>query len=158
MNSLSSDMLTFKNITENELSGSTFYHEEIDMLLPDMRSLSHDSSIGLFEFLGFPKGLFGSILVTFGCLLGALWGPFGSLWVPFGSLWVPFWTTLGSLWWSLAPLGHDFGDFGIILDQKVTKRGVRCFFFVKLLIYYVSLDEKRTIRVVLTKCFPQNQL
>ncbi len=47
MNSLSSDMLTFKNITENELSGSMIYHEEIVIFLPDMRSLSHDSSIGL---------------------------------------------------------------------------------------------------------------
>ena len=115
MNSLSSDMLTFKNITENELSGSMFYHEEIDIFLPDMRSLSHDSSIGLLEFLGFPKGSlwehFSDIWVSIGDHLGVYWVPFGSLWVPFGSLWVPFWTTLGSLWRSSAPLGHYFGDF-----------------------------------------------
>ncbi len=98
MSSLSSDMLTFKNITEHELSGSMFYHEEIYIFLPDMRSLSHDSSIGLLEFLGFPKGLFGSILVTFGCLLGALWIPLGTLLdhcgitlVVLGPPWALFW-------------------------------------------------------------------
>ena len=67
MNSLSSDMLTFKNITEHKLSGSMFYHEEIDIFLPDMSSLSHDSSIGLLEFLGFP--------------LGSLWEHFRDIWV-----------------------------------------------------------------------------
>ena len=125
MNSLSSNMLTFKNITENKISGSNSLLSDMLTFLPDMSSLSHDSSIGLLEFLGFPKGLFGSILVTFGCLLGALWGPFGSLWVPFGSLWVPFgslwvhfWITLGSLWRSSAPLGHYFGDFGTMLGPS----------------------------------------
>ena len=100
MNSLSSDMLTFKNITENELSGSNSLSSDMLTFLPDMSSLSHDSSIGLLEFLGFPKAPFGSILVTFGCLLGALWNPLGTLGVSIGSLWVPF----GSLWVPFGPL------------------------------------------------------
>ena len=131
MNSLSSDMLTFKNITENELSGSMFYHEEIYIFLPDMRSLSHDSSIGLLEFLGFPKGLFGSILVTFGCLLGPLWDPLGTLWVSIGSLWVPFgslWGHFGGPWPPLGPilvtLASFWGPLTAERTQKVMKRGV----------------------------------
>ncbi len=103
MNSLSSDMLTFKNITEKELSGSIFYHEEIDIFLPDMRSLSHDSSIGLLEFLGFPLGSlwehFSDIWVSIGGHLGVYWIPLGTLWIPSDTLWTP----LGSLWRSLAP-------------------------------------------------------
>ncbi len=38
------------------------------------------------------------------------------------------------------------------------KRGVRMLFCVNSLIYSVSLDEKRTVTGVLTKCFPLTQL
>ena len=93
-NSLSSDMLT---------------------LLPDMSSLSHDSSIGLLEFLGFPLGSlwehFSDIWVSLGVSIGSLWVPFGSRGTPFGPLWGHF----GGPW---LPLGHYFGDFGSIWTPK----------------------------------------
>ena len=99
--------------------------------------------------------LSGSMFVTFGCLLGNIWVSIGSLWVPFGYLRVPFWTALGSLWRSLAPPGQYLCDFGIILGPFDCRKGPksdeeRCedffvFFFTNSLIYYVSVDEKRTI-------------
>ena len=97
-NSLSSDMLTFTQTSS---------------------SLSHDSSIGLLEFLGFPKGSLWSILVTFGCLLGPLWNPLGTLGVSIGSLWVPSRTKkrplgahLGRLWVHLGFIWPTWGHFG----------------------------------------------
>ncbi len=84
-----------------------------------------------------------------------LTGPQG---LPFGSLWVPWGTTLGSLWWSLGPLGHYFGDVGIMLGPSDCRKGPksdeeRCWdvVFVISSIHSVSLDENRTIKGVLTK-------
>ena len=75
------------------------------IFLPDMSSLSHDSSIGLLEFLGFP--------------LGSLWEHFSDIWVsiggplePFGYPWGVYWIPLGTLW---IPLGTLLDHFGITL-------------------------------------------
>ncbi len=100
-----------------------FYHVCIDISLPDMRSLSHDSSIGLLEFLGFPKGSlwehFSDIWVSIGIPLGSLWIPLGTLWIPLGTLLVTFGVTVAVL----GPLGHYVGDFGIILGPSDCRKG-----------------------------------
>ena len=74
-----------------------------------------------------------------------------------GTLWI----TLGSLWRSLAPLGHYFGDFGIILGPSDCRKGPKSdeerrwdVVFVNYFIYSVSLDEKRTLTGAVTKCLP----
>ena len=134
MNSLSSDMLTFKNITENELPGSNSLSSDMLTFLPDMSSLSHDSSIGLLEFLGFPLGSlwehFSDIWVSIGGPLEPFGYPWGVYWIPLGTLWIPLdtlWTPLGSLWRSSAPLGHYFGDFGIMLGPSDCKKGPKVY-------------------------------
>jgi hypothetical protein len=86
MSSLSSDMLTFTKTSS---------------------SLSHDSSIGLLEFLGFPKG---SLWEHF----SDIWVSIGSLWVLFGSLWVPFaplWGHFGGPWPPLGPMLVTLASF-----------------------------------------------
>ena len=133
-----------------------------------MSSLSHDSSIGLLEFLGFPKGSlwehFSDIWVSIGLPLGPFGYPLGVYWIPLGTLWIPvgtLCTPLGSLWQSLAPLGPYFGDFGIILGPSDCRKGPksdeeRCWdvVFVNSLIHSASLDEKRTLTGAVTTCLP----
>ena len=95
--------------------------------------------------------------MSIGAPLGPFGYPLGVYWIPLGTLWTP----LGSLWRSLAPLGPYFGDFGIILGPSDCRKGPksdeeRCWdvVFVNSLIYYVSLDEKRTLTGAVTTCLP----
>ena len=55
------------------------------IFLPDMSSLSHDSSIGLLEFLGFPLGSLWEHFSDIGVPLeplGHYFGDFGTIWIP----------------------------------------------------------------------------
>ncbi len=76
MNSLSSDMLTFTKITEKWFSGSNSLSSDMLTFTKTSSSLSHDSSIGLLEFLGFP--------------LGSLWEHFSDIRVSIGAPLEPF--------------------------------------------------------------------
>ena len=95
------------------------YHEEIGIFLPDMRSLSHDSSIGLLEFLGFPLGSlwehFRDIWVSIGPPLEPFGHPWGVYWIPLGTLWMP----LGTLWTPLGTLLDNFGITLVVLGPRV---------------------------------------
>ena len=84
-----------------------FYREEIYIFLPDMSSLSHDSSIGLLEFLGLPLGSLwehvSDIWVSIGAPLEPFGYPWGVYWIPLGTLWIP----LDTLWTPLRSLGRS---------------------------------------------------
>ena len=107
--------------------------------------------------------------MTFGCLLGSLWVPLGCPLDPFGYPLDHFGYPFGPLWDHFGgpcpPLGTILDDFGIILGPSDCRKGPksyeeRCWdvVFVNPLIYYVSLDEKRTLTGAVTTCLPLKQL